>query len=105
MSIVDIVLNGLSFSVLLTALYILRFRGWTRPWAVVAYFIFFATIEIVASRYWLPADAFGPLLSYVCFFLTVPVLIAAYLVYRYEQRHGAPSDVAVIVDARSDERE
>lgn len=84
-----VLLNGLSFSVLLTALYILRFRGWTRPWAVFFYFVFFASVEMAASHYLLPADAFGPVLSYVCFGLTVPVLIAAYLVYRHEAADGA----------------
>lgn len=81
------ILNGLSFSILLTALYTLRFRGWTRPRAVLAYFIFFAALEMAASHYLLPPGAFGPALTYVCLFLTLPVLVAAFLVYRHEQRH------------------
>ncbi|MFK7895601.1 MAG: hypothetical protein AB8G23_07175 [Myxococcota bacterium] len=107
----DGLLNGLSFSVLLTALYILRFRGWTRPWAVLAYFLFFAALEIGASHYLLPKDAFGPALSYVCFGLTFPVLIAAFLVFRYEQKHGGRTELnevggedAVDRSARGDEK-
>ena len=84
------ILNGLSFSLLLTALYTLRFRGWTRPWAVLAYFIFFAALEVAASHYLLPPGAFGPALTYVCLFLTLPVSVAAFLVYRHEQRHDSP---------------
>ncbi len=90
------ILNGLSFSVLLTALYTLRFRGWTRPWAVLAYFLFFAALEIAASHYLLPPGAFGPALYYVCFFLTFPVLVAAYLVYRHEKRHGSHPELHVV---------
>jgi hypothetical protein len=88
---VEGILNGLSFSVLLTALYTLRFRGWTRPSAVFAYFVFFALLEMSASHYLLPPGAFGPGLTYLCTFLTFPVLIAAYLVYRHEQKHERPS--------------
>ena len=31
----DSALDGLAFSLLLTSLYVLRFRGWQRPMAVV----------------------------------------------------------------------
>ena len=81
-------LNPLAFSLLLTSLYILRFRGWTRPGRVLIYFGFFAAIEIVATRSFLPPGAFGPLLGYVCLGLTVPVLVAAFLVWRYERLQG-----------------
>ena len=98
------ILNGLSFAALLAALYTLRFRGWTRPWAVLAYFLFFAAIEIAASHYLLPPGAFGPGLTYVCLFLTLPVLVAAYLVYRHEQRHDSPPEPHAQTNAE-DERE
>lgn len=81
-------LNGISFALLLTSLFILRFRGWKRPIAVVVYFAFFAVLEIVASHYFMPPGAFGSGLAIVCFGLTVPVLIASYLVWRHERRHG-----------------
>ena len=82
------VLNGLSFAFLLTSLFILRFRGWKRPVAVALYFSFFLVLEVVASHYFMPPGAFGPWLAIVCFGLTVPVLIAGYLVWRHEERHG-----------------
>ncbi len=81
-------LNGISFALLLTSLFILRFRGWKRPIAVVVYFAFFVVLEIVASHYFMPPGAFGSGLAIVCFGLTVPVLIASYLVWRHERRHG-----------------
>ena len=81
-------LNGLSFALLLTSLYVLRFRGWRRPRLVVVYFLFFLALEIGASRYLLPLGAFGPGLTYLCLGLSLPVLIAAYLVWRHEHRHG-----------------
>ena len=81
-------LNGISFALLLTSLFILRFRGWRRPIAVVVYFAFFVALEIVASHYFMPPGAFGSGLAMVCFGLTVPVLIASVLVWRHERRHG-----------------
>ncbi len=80
-------LNAISFALLLTSLFILRFRGWKRPIAVMAYFTFFVVLETVASRYFMPPGAFGSGLAIVCFGLTVPVLGAAYLIWRNEQRH------------------
>jgi len=81
-------LNAVSFSLLLTSLFILRFRGWKRPLAVAAYFAFFVVLEMIASHYFIPPGAFGSGLAIVCFGLTVPVLVAAYLVWRHERRHG-----------------
>ena len=82
------VLNGLSFSLLLTSLFVLRFRGWNRPVAVGLYFMFFLVLEVSASHYFMPPSAFGSGLSIVCFGLTVPVLVAAYLIWRHEKRQG-----------------
>lgn len=84
----DAVVNGLAFALLLTSLFVLRFRGWTRPWLVGIYFLFFLILEVTASHYFLPPDAFGPWLGYVCLGLTAPVLMAAYLVWRHERLHG-----------------
>jgi hypothetical protein len=81
-------LNGISFALLLTSLYILRFRGWKRPLAVGAYFVFFVVLEIIASHYFIPPGAFGAGLAWLCFGLTVPVLVAAFLVWRHELRQG-----------------
>ncbi len=85
-------LNGLSFALLLTALFVLRFRGWKKPWAVAAYFAFFVALEIAASHFFMPPGAFGSGLAIVCFALTIPVLVAAYLVWRHERRHGETAD-------------
>ena len=85
-------LNGLSFALLLTSLFVLRFRGWKRPWAVLAYFVFFVTLEIAASHYFMPPGAFGSGLAIVCFGLTIPVVVAAFLVWRHEERHGESGD-------------
>ena len=81
-------LNPIAFATLLTSLFVLRFRGWTRPVAVAIYFVFFAALEIVATRYFLPPGAFGPGLGVVCLGLTVPVLVAAFLVRRQEEKQG-----------------
>jgi succinate-acetate transporter protein len=78
-------LNGFAFAVLLTSLFVLRFRGWKRPRFVVAYFVFFAALEMLASHFFLPPGAIGPELAWVCFGLTLPVSIATYLVWRYEK--------------------
>ena len=85
------ILNPIAFSILLTSLFVLRFRGWQRPVHVACYFAFFATLEIVATRYFLPPGAFGSGLGYLCLALTVPVLIAAYLIWRLE-RADTPRD-------------
>jgi len=82
------IVNPIAVAALLTSLYVLRFRGWTRPGVVAAYFVFFATLELVATHYFLPPDAFGPGLGYVCLGLTAPVLVAVFLVRRYERREG-----------------
>lgn len=81
-------LNGLAIATLLTSLFILRFRGWKRPVAVVLYFLFFLGLETAASQWFLPPGAMGAEIAYVCFGLSVPVLVAAYLVWRHEQHHG-----------------
>jgi hypothetical protein len=82
------ILNPVAFAILLTSLYVLRFRGWQRPGRVGLYFLFFAALEFVATRFFLPPGAFGPGLGWLCLGLSAPVLIAAYLVRRHEGRHG-----------------
>jgi hypothetical protein len=84
----DSALDGFAFSLLLTSLYVLRFRGWQRPMAVLGYFTFFVVLEIAASHYFMPPGAFGSGLAIVCFGLSVPVLVAAFLVWRHERRHS-----------------
>ena len=81
-------LNGLAFALLLTSLFVLRFRAWRKPVWIVVYFAFFATLELVASHFFLPPDAFGRGLGYVCLGLTPPVWIATYLLRRHEIREG-----------------
>lgn len=82
------VLNPLAFATLLTSLYVLRFRGWTRPSRVALYFAFFAGLELAATRWFIPPGAFGAELGVLCLALSVPVLVASGLVYRNEQRAG-----------------
>jgi hypothetical protein len=82
------VFNGFAFALLLTALYVLRFRGWQHPKWVAVYFVFFVILEAASSHYLLPPGAIGPELGYVCLGLTAPVMIAAYLVWRHEQREN-----------------
>jgi len=79
----DAVLNPLAFATLLTSLYVLRFRGWQRPLAVAGYFGFFAILEVAAAQA-LPPGAFGGGLWTLCLGLSVPVLVAAFLVWRHE---------------------
>ena len=85
-------MNPIAFACLLTSLYILRFRGWRRPGVVIVYFLFFATLETMATHLFLPPGAFGPGLGYLCLALTVPVGIATYLVWRHERVHGEGGD-------------
>jgi len=82
------ILNGLSFSLLLTALFVLRFRGWKRPLLVGVYFCFFLVLEVASSRLFMPPGAFGPGLAILLFGLTLPVLVAIYFVWRHERVHG-----------------
>ena len=82
------ILNGLSFALLLTALFVLRFRGWKRPFMVVVYFLFFLVLEGVASTLFMPPGAFGPGFAILFFGLTVPVLVAIYLLWRHERAEG-----------------
>ena len=81
-------LNGFAFALLLTSLFVLRFRGWKRPGLVLAYFVFFAALEMAASRFFLPPDAIGSELAWVCFGLTLPVWLAAGLLWRHEKVQG-----------------
>lgn len=83
---IETVLNPVAFAALLTSLYLLRFRGWRHPFRVAAYFAFFAAFEWIATRYFLPPGAFGPELAWLCLGLTIPVCVAAYLVWRHEAR-------------------
>jgi hypothetical protein len=88
----EAILNPIAFATLLTSLYVLRFRGWDRPYRVALYFGFFAAIELVAAHWLLPRDAFGVGLGYLCLALTVPVLVAVVLVRRHELRQGETGD-------------
>ena len=80
--------NGFAFALLLTSLFVLRFRGWQRPGTVALYFVFFAALEMGVSYAVIPPGAIGPGLGRLCIGLSIPVLIAAYLVWRHEKRQG-----------------
>jgi hypothetical protein len=102
------IVNPIAVALLLTSLYVLRFRGWTRPGVAVAYFASFATLEVVATHWLIPPGAFGPALGYVCLGLTVPAVIAIVLVRRHERYErdepiGGSSGRLACAETRSDE--
>jgi hypothetical protein len=80
------ILNPLGFGVLLTSLYVLRFRAWSRPATVVVYFAFFTFLEWGAAHWFMPPDALPDVIGWLCLGLTVPVLVATYLLWRAEKR-------------------
>lgn len=80
--------TGFAFALLLTSIWVLRFRGWERPGAVAAYFLFFFVVEVVVARLLLPPGAFGSGFAFLCLGLTVPVWIATFLVWRQEKREN-----------------
>lgn len=85
-------LNPIGVGVLLSALYMLRYRAWRRPVMVVAYCAFFTSLEWVAARFFLPPGALPPVIGWLCLALTIPVLVATWVVWRNERRHGIPRD-------------
>ena len=82
----DSILNPLGVGLLLSSLYMLRFRAGRRPVLVVAYFTFFMSLEWIAARYFMPPGALPNEVGYVCLGLTLPVLVATFLVWRHEQQ-------------------
>lgn len=76
--------NPVGVGLLLASLYMLRFRAWRRPILVVVYFAFFATLEWIAARHFLPPSALPDVVGWLCLGLTVPVLVATWLVRRHE---------------------
>ena len=80
------VLTAISITTLLTALFALRFRYWRRPKILIGYAGLFFVAEYLGHRY-LPMDAFGPWLTWLCFGLTVPVVVAILLLDRHERKH------------------
>ena len=81
------VLTALAMTTLLTALFALKFRYWRRPKLLAAYAAVFFTAEYLGHAYFLPPDAFGSWIIILCFALSVPVLVAIYLLDRHEKRH------------------
>ena len=81
-------INPIGVGLLLSALYMLRFRAWRRPVMVVANFAFFTSLEWIAAHYFLPPDALPSAIGWLCLALTVPVVVATILVRRQERLHG-----------------
>jgi|GEM_PF-2357213 len=77
---------ALAITSLFTSIFALKFRYWHRPKLLTLYaiLIFFAQFALHSV---LPEDAFGPALTYLCFALTVPVVLAIYLIDRHERKH------------------
>jgi hypothetical protein len=82
----DAIVNPVGFGLLLSSLYMLRFRAWRRPVLVVVYFAFFTSLEWIAARHFMPPGALPNAVGYLCLFLSLPVLVATVLVWRQEQR-------------------
>lgn len=80
--------NAFAVALVLTAVFALRFRYWRNPGVLAAYFTFFFAAEWAAGHFFFPAGALGIGIAWVCFALTPPVLVAIYLVDRYERNHG-----------------
>lgn len=78
--------NALGLGWLLASLYMLRFRAWRRPILVVAYFAFFTTLEWIAAHHFMPPGALPDVVGWLCLGLSVPVVVATWLVRRAEQR-------------------
>jgi hypothetical protein len=81
-------LNAFGFALLLTSLFVLRFRYWDRSGLVMVYFASFFVLEFVTSHYFIPEGAIGPGVGFICLGLTAPVWVAIFLVRRHEQRHA-----------------
>ncbi len=79
------IVNPLGFGLLLTSLYLLRFRAWRRPATVVVYFVFFTGLEWIGAHYFIRPGALPPTIGYLCLFLTLPVLVATAIVWHQEQ--------------------
>ncbi len=77
--------NAIAFALVLTAGFTLRFRVWREPIKVLLYFVFFASIELVAHRYLIPEIAFGIELAYVCFSLATAMVLVMVGLDRYEK--------------------
>ena len=74
-----------AFALLLTSIFALRFRHWQHPGVLTAYFLFFGSVEWLASRYLLPPGAMGIELAYACSGLALLIIVATYFIRRYEQ--------------------
>ena len=85
------IVNPLGFGVLLTSLFVLRFRAWRRPATVVVYFLFFTGLEWGAAQF-MPPGGLPDAIGWLCLGLTLPVLVATYFVWRAERADGARSD-------------
>lgn len=86
------IVNPLGFGILLTSLYLLRFRAWRRPFVLVVYFVFFTGLEWLAAQF-MPPGGLPDAIGWLCLGLTVPVLVATVLVWRAE-RGASPGDRA-----------
>ena len=79
------IINALGLASVLTAGFALRFRYWRSPKVLVAYFSFFFALEVVASTWLLPPDAFGVEIGVVCLVLTALITGVIYGLHRYEK--------------------
>jgi hypothetical protein len=75
---------GISIALLLTASFAFRFRNARRPKLLVVYFLVFLALEWLGARYFLPPDALGIEVAYVCLALAAIFAGAIYLAERYE---------------------
>jgi len=78
-----------SIALLLTSAFTFRFRMWSRPGVVGAYFLTFLTLEYLAELLFLPSGALGLEMAYVCLPL-VAVFGLAILAARRLERSARP---------------
>ena len=81
-------MTSVGVTALFTSIFALKFRYWRRPVMLSVYALIFFVLEWFGHRYFLPEDAFGSWLGYLCLALTVPVVGAICLLDRYERKMG-----------------
>ena len=73
-----------SFALMLTAIFAFRFRNERKPGVLLAYFLFFMTLEWVGEHFFLPPGALGVEVALVCLVVAALFGVAAYVVSRFD---------------------
>ena len=75
-----------SFALMLTAIFAFRFRNERKPFVLIAYFLFFMTLEWVGEEFFLPPGALGIEVALVCLGVAALFTGATVLVSRYDAK-------------------